>query len=372
MTKKKLHILFLNSWYPSRVLPANGDFIQRHAESVATQHRVTAIHVVTDPNIHHNITDDKIINGVRTLITYLKPESFPGNRLINFYTAYKKLIKMAGDYDLIHVNRIYPAGIIALLQKKPFIATEHFTGYLADLSINLSYFERYFAKKITKKAAYICPVSYDLEKNMLKLGFKGNYQVIPNVVDTELFYPQNKSSEVFTLIHISSLNNSHKNISGILRVIRKLQDYISDFRFILVGPNPERYINEIKRLGIHSEKLEMTGELPYDKIPEYLRKSNILILFSHFETFSCVIKEAFACGVRVVSSDVGGIKEFFPSDFGILVPKNDEKAFLKAIIEEKEKNKQIHQKMHQYCIKYFSKTSIANAYTKLYLKALKI
>jgi len=46
--KKKLHILFLSSWYPSHVSPSNGDFIQRHAEAIATKHNVTVIYVTTD------------------------------------------------------------------------------------------------------------------------------------------------------------------------------------------------------------------------------------------------------------------------------------------------------------------------------------
>ena len=48
---KKLHILFLSGWYPSRVSPSNGDFVQRHAEAVATVQNVTLIHVITDKNI---------------------------------------------------------------------------------------------------------------------------------------------------------------------------------------------------------------------------------------------------------------------------------------------------------------------------------
>jgi len=52
---KKLHILFLCSWFPSRVLPTNGDFILRHAEAVATKHKVTAIHVITDEKLKSNI-----------------------------------------------------------------------------------------------------------------------------------------------------------------------------------------------------------------------------------------------------------------------------------------------------------------------------
>ncbi|MCK5637765.1 MAG: hypothetical protein KAH67_03580, partial [Flavobacteriaceae bacterium] len=89
MTKKKLHILFLNSWYPSKVLPNNGDFIQRHAEAVALKHRVTAIHVITDQNITKNTIEDSNLNGVRTLIAYLKPYNSKFTKQFYFFKAYK-------------------------------------------------------------------------------------------------------------------------------------------------------------------------------------------------------------------------------------------------------------------------------------------
>ena len=75
---EKLHILFLASWYPSRVLKSNGDFIQRHAEAVALQHKVSVIHVKSDNNLKQKIEiDDKEVNGIRTIIAYVKNSKNP-------------------------------------------------------------------------------------------------------------------------------------------------------------------------------------------------------------------------------------------------------------------------------------------------------
>jgi hypothetical protein len=49
--KKKLHILFLCGWYPSSVLPQNGDFIMRHAQSVQLKHNVSILHIITKTDI---------------------------------------------------------------------------------------------------------------------------------------------------------------------------------------------------------------------------------------------------------------------------------------------------------------------------------
>ena len=71
----KLHVLFLCGWYPSRVLPTNGDFIQRHAEAVSLNHDVSVIHLITDENCKQNIEIiSKKENELNVHIAYLKPQ----------------------------------------------------------------------------------------------------------------------------------------------------------------------------------------------------------------------------------------------------------------------------------------------------------
>ena len=49
LLKKKLHILFLCGWYPSSILPQNGDFIMRHAKAVSNKHKVSVLHIISRP-----------------------------------------------------------------------------------------------------------------------------------------------------------------------------------------------------------------------------------------------------------------------------------------------------------------------------------
>ena len=51
----ELHVLFLCGWYPSRVSPTNGDFIERHAEAVSQKHKVSILHIITDINLAQDI-----------------------------------------------------------------------------------------------------------------------------------------------------------------------------------------------------------------------------------------------------------------------------------------------------------------------------
>ena len=77
----------------------------------------------------------------------------------------------------------------------------------------------------------------DLKIAMENHGLKSNYEIVSNVVDIKLFYPeQNKIKKSKTrIIHISTLEDQQKNISGILRAIKKLTENIVDFELFIIG-----------------------------------------------------------------------------------------------------------------------------------------
>lgn len=376
MSKKKLHILFINSWYPSKVYPVNGDFIQRHAQAVAERHQVTIIHVITDSSLKKNNYTDQIYKNVRELIFYLKPRSNNISKMYSYFKAFHFLLKKTEKFDMVHVNRLYPAGLFALYlkysKKNSYIISEHFTGYLKPQSKTIGSLELFVSKLIVKHADFVCPVSENLAINMLKIGLKGIYEIVPNVVDTNLFYPAKKESTRFTIIHVSSLVDEHKNITGLLNSIQKFQEVVPDFLFYLIGENPSQYQNHIDNLGINPENYLLIHQVPHHEIATYLKKADVLVLFSNYENLPCVILEAFASGVPVISTDVGGIREFFPKDFGFLIPPKDENQCVQALLKIYRNSDKIGaNKMHHYAKQHFSKEEITKQFEKLYFRALK-
>ena len=73
-----------------------------------------------------------------------------------------------------------------------------------------------------------------------------------------------------------------------------------------------------------SDKVKLIGRVPAEVISEHLNKSYGLILFSNYENLPCVIVESFACGVPVISTNVGGISEIITKKNGVLVNNKDE------------------------------------------------
>jgi len=374
---KRLHILFLCSWYPSRVLPNNGDFIQRHAEAVALKHKVSLIHVIGDITLNKNIEiTDKNINNVRTLIAYVKQSSNPIIKTYQFIKAYFKLLKKVDDFDLVHLNVIFPAGIIALylkwFKRKPFIISEHWHGYHQPFCKKIGFTARVLLKRCSKNAARICPVTDNLGLSMQNFGLKGRYHKVSNVVDTNLFKPTKKETNIFNIVHISSMDKV-KNVPAILNVIAKLQQTIPEFNFSLIGNNANDFETLSIELGINPKNITFINQIPQNDLTNYLQQSTVLVLFSTTENAPCVILEAFACGVPVIATNVGGVSEHFPSRFGSLIPKDDSKTLLKEFINYSKQNKKFNQKdMHNYIVQNFSPLIIAKQFTEVYLSALKM
>ena len=249
--KKKLHILFLCGWYPSKVLPKNGDFIMRHAEAVSGKHLVSVLHIISKPGLSKSSIEVHKASNFHSYIAYIKPSKNPILKLCRFWFAYQKLLKEIGSFDLVHLNKLFPFGLFALHLKKtkhlPYIISEHWTGYHLKEQKSLPWVERVLSKIIAKNASFICPVSTDLKNSMLKSGLKGSYKIVPNVVNTHLFKPVKKTTKKFTITHISSLLDKHKNISGMLRVAKQLENTIDTFQWNFIGGKKDDYVHRSQK-----------------------------------------------------------------------------------------------------------------------------
>lgn len=371
---KQLSVLFLCGWYPSRVSPYNGDFIQRHAEAVALNNTVSVVHIITDST--NKTTVDytfKVINGVKTHIAYIKPQKKLQKSLL-FFKTFKNLMAKVGYFDVVHLNEVFPFGIFSLYLKwflrKPYIISEHWTVYHRPKSI--SYLEKTLSRIITKNASFVCPVSDNLGDAMQAIGLQGNYKKVPNVVHTEVFTPRKVDRAIFTITHISNMNNDHKNIKGLLLVIAKIQENIQNFKFQLIGENATNYKDYANQLGIDTNKINFLEQVPHQDVAEKLKNSDLFVMFSNYENLPCVILEAFSCGVPVISTNVGGISEYFPNDFGKLIEVGNQAKLKEEILNFYNKVYTIasKEKMHNYVVSVCGKKTIAKNFSELYYKSL--
>jgi glycosyltransferase involved in cell wall biosynthesis len=126
--------------------------------------------------------------------------------------------------------------------------------------------------------------------------------------------------------------NHPKNPKGILRAFAEAVKENKQLRLRMIGPTSNELISYSKALNIN-EFIVFTGLINQKEVANLLQQSDAFILFSFYENMPCVIAEALCCGLPVISTNVGGIKEVINPENGILVHSSDEKECTRAILE---------------------------------------
>ncbi len=68
------------------------------------------------------------------------------------------------------------------------------------------------------------------------------------------------------------------------------------------------------------DRMEILGRVPHHKVREVLCRGHIFLNTSLTEAFCIAILEAASCGLRCVSTNVGGVPEVLPPDMVYLAP----------------------------------------------------
>lgn len=349
---QKPNVLFISSWYPSREHPTLGNFVQRHAEAINPFANIFVVYVVSSESINKPFEIDyEEISGVKTTTVYYKKVTTKISYLASFYKLrkFKKGYELGinhiqekfelSKFDICHCNVTFPAGMIALDNKKkwniPYILTEHWTLFLPykEDFRKLPFYIKNKMKKIVKDAEIVVPVSKHLANSMQVKGFEGNYKVIPNVVDIQRFgLKEENKREVKKILHVSTLIDDHKNISGIFSSLNNISKSRKDFKLIIVSDGNIEEAKKLQRnIGLEDNFVEYHSTKTPDEIAEFFQTSDFFLLFSNYENSPVVISESLCTGLPVVSSNVGGIPEMINNENGLLVSPKDQKELENAL-----------------------------------------
>lgn len=130
-----------------------------------------------------------------------------------------------------------------------------------------------FVKKIIVKS-----------KNILKfVPYKDKTIIIPNGVNFEMFKSNNNDLPKNRVLFLGNPSDPRKNI----KLLQKAINLINRENLKLINPFP----------------------IPHNHFPEYLNNTSVFVLTSYNEGSPNVIKEAMACDVPIVSTDVGDVRE---------------------------------------------------------------
>lgn len=376
-----MNVLHLLSWFPTPDDPTLGNFCVRMIDALPEDCHSVILSVCDGKNMTKSFEVKEIPGAHHTHVQiYIRPPKINAIRKLKMLRMYQYGLKYIKKHffnpDLIHLHVTYPLGQVALLWKKLFgykyVLTEHWTIYQPqNKDVLVGKLKRKIVK-IANNAELIMPVSLDLQRCMEGHGVHNRFQVIYNLVNTDIFRLGSTQTENKKhMLHISTLRDEAKNFSGILRVVERLRQQRDDFELHVIhdydAPEFKAFVKEH-----HLEDCVIFhGKKTSAEVAEAYQQADFFVLFSNFENLPCVIVEAFASGVPVLSTSVGGIAEILSPERGILIPQGDEDALLQGMIQMLDHSSEYdHQAIRDYAIKTFAAQNIGQQIFEAYKKVV--
>ena len=125
-----------------------------------------------------------------------------------------------------------------------------------------------------------------------------------------------------------------KNLPMMLDAMAIVRHTAPDVVLVLVGEGPQQpaLAARVRQLGL-DDAVRFAGYQKQQATASWYRAADVFALSSDFDNSPNVVLEAMACGLPVVATDVGGLREYVqvPTN-GLLTPKGDAAAFADALL----------------------------------------
>lgn len=214
----------------------------------------------------------------------------------------------------------------------PYVLVEHSTHFARGL-----YTPRALARATTsfEDAAAVFAVSDPFARSLEK-QFGIPVQYAPNSIDTTFFSPGDTPPEPLVgrslrLGFVGTLDDK-KGVDILLLALARLSpDCPIELQLIGEGSGRPRYEAQVAELGL-GDRVRFLGPQRQTAVRDLMRRSDLFVLPSRFETFGVVVIEALASGTPVVATRCGGPESIITDlSQGVLVPPEDPDAFADAI-----------------------------------------
>jgi teichuronic acid biosynthesis glycosyltransferase TuaC len=288
---KPLRVLMVTGIYPTAARPDKGTYIKSQVDSLTAA-------------------------GIEVEVIHPKP----GPVSLRYARAFAQVFlkTLTRRFDVMHGHYGLWCLTARMQWTTPVVASFLGSDLLGVVTTDGGYSK--FGKLVVRISRWLCRrvdavIVKSEEMKSAALGGDSIF-VIPNGVDFEMFRPIPRAEA------------------------RAALGWDQDRYYVLFGNDPQRTVKNfplaqasIERLrarGISAELVVASG-LPHEKVPQYINASNVIILTSFTEGSPNIVKEAMACNVPVVSTDVGDVSHLIGLTCGCAVCPNDPEALAGAL-----------------------------------------
>ncbi len=240
------------------------------------------------------------------------------------------------QFDVVHYHEpLIPALPITVLR---FHAGANVGTFHAMAQRNLGYyygrpFLARYARRLDARIAVSVPA-----RDFVQKYFPGEYQIIPNGIDTGRFRPgvgpirALRTPGQMTVLFLGRLEK-RKNLSTLLAGYAHARKYRADLRLVVGGEGRSRKSYEEWVRDNDVPDVTFLGRLDTEQLPSLYASADVFCNpATGNESFGIVLLEAMASGVPVLASDIPGFRRVIDDGVqGRLLPPTDPLAWSSAL-----------------------------------------
>lgn len=252
----------------------------------------------------------------------------------------RKLWKAARP-DMVHVATEGPLGWSAVRTARtlriPVVSSFHtnFHAYTRHYGVGpVQKAALAYLKWIHNRTTRTFVPSEDLRDQLEGGGFR-NLDILGRGVDTELFSPEHRSTELreswkvgayeSVVIYVGRLA-AEKNIALSVRAFRKMQDSGLNAKMVVVGDGPAR-----EKLAAENPDIIFAGVKRGEDLARHYASADAFLFASETETFGNVVTEGMASGLVVLAYNYAAAQKYIQSgENGVTVALGEQRPFLDA------------------------------------------
>ena len=313
--QRPTRLLLVTNMYPTPDRPEVGPFVARRVASLRAR-------------------------GVEVVVA--GPSSYRHGTAVRHLQIAWRALTARGRFDGVEAHPLYAAGVIGLaaarLRRRPLLAYAH-GGDVADYAVRSS-IHRTLAGLVARHADAVVTNSVDTAGYVQRLG--ATARVIPPGVDLDAFRPP-AGGEAARRALRGKLGLPNGQIALLLGTLseRKGADVFSEgielataraggsvWTGVMVGDGPLA-----ANLAASHPSVLQRRSVPADQVPAWLQAVDVVVVPSRREPLGLSAVEALACGIPVVASSVGGLRDVVrDGETGLLIPPDDPAALAAALV----------------------------------------
>ncbi|SVB20088.1 uncharacterized protein METZ01_LOCUS172942 [marine metagenome] len=313
------------------------------------------------------------------------PEPYAFGKRVNIY-----LDKTSTDYDLIHDNQSLCYELINIQKEIPLVTTIHHpitkdrrlaleaaATWKERLSINRWHSFLRMQKKVAPQLnRIVCPSNQSKADVIEELKVnEENVNVVLNGIDLDSFTRDERvEQKPYRIITTASADVPLKGLKFLIEAMTEIIEEIPEAHLMVLGRAKEKgdIAKQISRLNLE-EKISFRSGLSQSEVVSLYSSSHICVIPSLYEGFGFGAGEAMACGLPLISTQSGGLKEVIGQE-AVIIEAASSEAIVKAVkdlFSNKEKQLALSRAGRKRMEKEFNWMKAAEAYEEIYSKTIK-